>query len=156
MEGLRESRLRVESALGFLNLLEVAVLEIHFLRVLWTPKGYRSMTQTPGTGHPPSSLTCLGIFYFPKPLRVWEAGSPGRKRRKQIYFSQSTPFPPESTAEALSGESALAGRSGLGNVVLGGTLEGPRALERCTVSENTSTPGLRGASRNAGDLGHDR
>lgn len=132
------------------------MLEIHLLQVLWTPNGYRSMTQTPGTGHAMSSLACVGIFYFPKLLRVWEAGSPGRKRSKQIYFSQRTPFPPESTAEALSGESALAGRSGLGDADLGGTLERPRALERCTVSESTSTPGLRGASRNAGDLGHDR
>ena len=146
----------MESALGFLNLLEIAVLEIHLLWVLWTPNGYLPMTQTPGTGRPLSSLACLGIFYFPKLLRVWESGSPERKRREQIYFSRLTPFPPESTVEALSGESALAGHSGLGNAALGGTLEGPRALERCTVSENTSTPGLRGASRNAGDLGYDR
>lgn len=87
-----ESRARVENASGFWNPLETAVLESYLLWVLPPPKGDPFMTQTPGTGRPLSSVACLGMFYFPKLLRVWEAGSPERKRREHI-LSPMHPMP---------------------------------------------------------------
>lgn len=92
MGWLGESRASVENASGFLNPLEIAVLESHLLWVLPPPKGYPSTTQTPGTGHPLSSVTCLGIVCFPKLLRVWKAGSPEWKIREHI-FSPVHPMP---------------------------------------------------------------
>lgn len=70
----------MENASGFLNPLETAVLEIYLLWVLRPSKCYPSMTQILGT------KSSLSGNFFPKLVRVREAGSPER-RKEQIYFS---------------------------------------------------------------------